>query len=71
MVPNVSSALPEYFPMISPDNELMFFTRKVDQGGLGEMVRDKINEQFSFATRPNIATPFYKGQKFSAPFNTG
>ena len=71
MVPNVSSALPEYFPMISPDNELMFFTRKVDQGGLGEMVRDKINEQFSFATRPNIATPFDKGQKFSAPFNTG
>ena len=71
MVPNVSSNLPEYFPMISPDNELMFFTRTVDEGGLGEMVRDKIREQFSFATRPNIATPFDKGLKFSAPFNTG
>lgn len=71
MVPNVSSGLPEYFPMISPDNELMFFTRTVDEGGLGEMVRDKIREQFSFATRPNIATPFDKGMKFSAPFNTG
>ena len=71
MVPNVSSNLPEYFPMISPDNELMFFTRTVDEGGLGEMVRDKVREQFSFATRLNIASPFDKGMKFSAPFNTG
>ena len=71
IVPNVSSANPEYFPMISPDNELMFFTRKVDLGGTGEIVRDKIQEQFSYSLRPNIATPFDKGKAFNKPFNDG
>ena len=71
IVPNVSSANPEYFPMISPDNELMFFTRKVDLGGTGEIVRDKIQEQFSYSLRPNIATPFDKGKAFNNPFNDG
>lgn len=71
IVPNVSSLNPEYFPMISPDNELMFFTRKVDEGGTGEIVRDKIQEQFSYSVRPNIATPFDKGRKFNKPFNDG
>ncbi len=71
IVPNVSSANPEYFPMISPDNELMFFTRKVDLGGTGEIVRDKIQEQFSYSLRPNISTPFDKGKAFNKPFNDG
>ena len=71
IVPNVSSANPEYFPMISPDNELMFFTRKVDLGGTGEIVRDKIQEQFSYSLRPNIATSFDKGKAFNKPFNDG
>jgi outer membrane protein OmpA-like peptidoglycan-associated protein/tetratricopeptide (TPR) repeat protein len=71
MVPNVSSVNPEYFPMISPDNELMFFTRKVDLGGAGEIVRDKIQEQFSYSLRPDIATPFDKGKAFNKPFNDG
>ena len=71
MVPNVSSANDEYFPMISPDNELMFYTRKVDRGGVGEIVRDKIVEEFTFSLRPNIATPFDKGTPFSKPFNDG
>ncbi len=70
MVPNVSSKVaPEYFPMISPDNELMFFTRKILADSLSTLKR--YEEQFSFATRPNIATPFDAGQPFSAPFNTG
>lgn len=71
MVPNVSSTNDEYFPMISPDNELMFYTRKVDDGGMGEIVRDKIVEQFTFSKRPDIATPFDKGEKFNKPFNDG
>ncbi len=71
MVPNVSSPkAPEYFPMISPDNELMFFTRKVEADTLNKAYT-VYEEQFSFATRPNIATPFDAGQPFSAPFNTG
>jgi len=71
LVTNVSSEeFPEYFPMISPDNELMFFTRKVDVREIGSFVA-VMEEHFSFATRSNISTPFDKGQKFSAPFNTG
>lgn len=30
-VKNVSTQLDEYFPMISPDNDLLFFSRKVDR----------------------------------------
>lgn len=71
LVPNVSSENPEYFPMISPDNELMFFTRKVDLGGTGEIVRDKVQEQFSYSLRPNISTLFDKGKAFNKPFNDG
>ena len=33
-VEQVSSQLDEYFPMISPDNDLLFFTRKVDRKNL-------------------------------------
>jgi len=71
MVPNVSSPkAPEYFPMISPDNELMFFTRKVEADTLNKAYT-VYEEQFTFATRPNIANPFDEGQPFTAPFNTG
>jgi outer membrane protein OmpA-like peptidoglycan-associated protein/tetratricopeptide (TPR) repeat protein len=68
-VMNVSSANDEYFPMISPDNELMFFTRKINtQAGSGEKVSNWV-EHFSFSYRKDIATEFDKGTSFSAPFN--
>ena len=51
MVPNVSSReWDEYFPMISPDNEMMFFTRKVDRKNLGDMVSNW-KEEFTIAKR--------------------
>ena len=34
-VRNVCTSTDEYFPMISPDNELMYFTRKNKKGGPG------------------------------------
>ncbi|MFA7274149.1 MAG: OmpA family protein [Crocinitomicaceae bacterium] len=69
-VQNVSSTLDEYFPMISPDNELMFYTRKVDRRNLGDMV-GRIVEEFTFSYRPEMKTPFDKGNPFKAPFNNG
>lgn len=66
----VSSTLDEYFPMISPDNELMFYTRKVDRRNLGDMV-GRIVEEFTFSFRPEMKTPFDKGNPFKAPFNNG
>lgn len=72
MVPNVSSGNDEYFPMISPDNEIMFFTRKdtlksLDQG----FFQTKVVENFTFASRPNVAEYFNNGVPLKPPFNDG
>lgn len=69
-VQNVSSMQDEYFPMISPDNELMFYTRKVDKRNLGDIV-GQIVEEFTFSYRPEMKTPFDKGSGFKKPFNDG
>jgi outer membrane protein OmpA-like peptidoglycan-associated protein len=69
-VQNVSSMNDEYFPMISPDNELMFFTRKIDRRNLGDMVGN-IVEEFTFSYRTTLKTPFDKGNPFKNPFNNG
>lgn len=71
MVPLISSnKCDEYFPMISPDNELMFFTRK---GKLIDppagVLQDAIEENFSFSARLDISKPFTAGEEFKAPFN--
>jgi outer membrane protein OmpA-like peptidoglycan-associated protein/Tol biopolymer transport system component len=68
-VENVSSPSDEYFPMISPDNEIMFYTRKVNIAGLGE--RSKIVEDFTFSFRPNVDALFDKGASLDYPFNDG
>jgi outer membrane protein OmpA-like peptidoglycan-associated protein/tetratricopeptide (TPR) repeat protein len=67
---NVSSKEAEYFPMISPDNELMFFTRKLDRKNLGDIVSD-IREEFTFAERTGLNVDFDKGKPFDPPFNDG
>jgi outer membrane protein OmpA-like peptidoglycan-associated protein/tetratricopeptide (TPR) repeat protein len=70
MVPNVSSPQDEYFPMISPDNELMFFTRKVNEQALGEMKSYWV-EKFTYSQRKNMTIPFDKGTYLGLPFNDG
>lgn len=70
MVPNVSSPNDEYFPMISPDNELMFYTRKVDRKVKGDMTSNVV-EEFTYSQRKNASAPFDKGKPFDYPFNDG
>ncbi len=70
IVKNVSSKNDEYFPMISPDNELMFYTRKVDDRALGDMVSNW-QEKFTFSQRPDVKSPFNNGEFLKPPFNTG
>lgn len=70
MVANVSSKEDEFFPMLSPDNELMFFTRKSDISNLGD-IQHNVVEQFTFAQRADDTKPFNSGKPFSVPFNTG
>lgn len=69
-VEQVSSQLDEYFPMISPDNDLLFFTRKVDRKNLGD-IASNIREEFSIASRQNATGPFTYGDPLKKPFNDG
>ncbi len=68
MVPYVSTQADEYFPMLSPDNELMFFTRMIDDRGRGELSANW-KEKFTMARRENIYTPFDGGKYLPKPFN--
>jgi len=70
IVKNVSSAKDEYFPMISPDNELMFFTRKLDRRNLGD-IQSNVVEEFTFSHRSNMLAEFDSGIPFANPFNDG
>lgn len=70
MVPNVSSGNDEYFPMISPDNLFMFFTRKQDMKNLGDMVSNW-KEIYTYSERKDENGQFTSGTSFKAPFNTG
>jgi outer membrane protein OmpA-like peptidoglycan-associated protein/tetratricopeptide (TPR) repeat protein len=70
LVRNVSSKNDEYFPMISPDNELMFYTRKVDDRALGDLVSNW-QEKFTFSQRPDVLSQFSNGEFLKPPFNTG
>lgn len=70
IVKNVSSHEQEYFPMISPDNELMFFTRKLDRRNLGDL-KSNVVEEFTGSYRPNMTSEFDAGTPLPAPFNDG
>ncbi|MDX1350586.1 MAG: OmpA family protein [Putridiphycobacter sp.] len=68
-VQNVSTEMDEYLPMISPDNELIFYTRRGDFRNLGE-VQSNVREMFSVSQRPNVQSAFNKGEGLRPPFNT-
>jgi outer membrane protein OmpA-like peptidoglycan-associated protein len=57
----------EYLPIISPDGELCFFTRKMEKSGKG-MLTARIVEEFSYSELKN--GNFDAGQKMLPPFNT-
>lgn len=70
VVKNVSTEKDEYFPMISPDNELIFYTRKLDRANLGDLM-SKMVEEFTFSQRTDIYSPFNSGEPLKPPFNNG
>lgn len=70
IVKNVSSSNDEYFPMISPDNELIFYTRKLDRKNLGDL-RSNIKEEFTKSERRDMYSLFDEGKPVEAPFNDG
>lgn len=70
LVQHVSSKADEYFPMLSPDNDLIFYTRKVDRTKKGDLKRN-IVEEFTYSERKNYLGQFDDGTPFSYPFNDG
>jgi len=70
IVKNVSTAQDEYFPMISPDNEIMFYTRKVDRTAKGDLVKT-IREEFTWSLRKDATSEFDGGKPLPPPFNDG
>ncbi len=70
IVQKVSTINDEYFPMISPDNELMFFTRKIDRKNLGD-IQSNVVEEFTIAERGGMSGPFTEGIPVKYPFNDG
>ncbi|RYM36110.1 hypothetical protein ERX46_03695 [Brumimicrobium glaciale] len=69
-VKNVSTGQDEYFPMISPDNELIFYTRRVDRTAKGDII-SSIKEEFTWSKRKDNRTYFDGGKPLNAPFNDG
>jgi outer membrane protein OmpA-like peptidoglycan-associated protein/tetratricopeptide (TPR) repeat protein len=70
LVVNVSSQFDEYFPMISPDNELIFYTRKSDKSTYGDLA-SKMKEEFTFSQRKDFMSSFNYGEPLKFPFNDG
>src|SRR5690606_7096667 len=65
---NVCSTKDEYLPMVSPDNELIFYTRKGSDDARG--VVENVVEEFTVSLRPDIAGNFDSGDRLKKPFNT-
>jgi outer membrane protein OmpA-like peptidoglycan-associated protein/tetratricopeptide (TPR) repeat protein len=71
-VRNVSSAMDEYFPMISPDNLFMFYTRRVTGNEMdGYSAAGTTREVYMYSERKSETEDFDKGKAFAAPFNKG
>ena len=70
LVKNVSTNNNEYFPMISPDNELIFYTRKLNRQRLGD-IQSNVVEEITFSKRNSVLADFDGGSPLTNPFNDG
>lgn len=70
IVNRVSTELDEYFPMISPDNDLLFYSRKVDRARLGDIANNVV-EEFTISSKEGSSNTFTAGKALDDPFNDG
>lgn len=69
-VENVSGPSDEYLPMISPDNEHIYYTRKYIRKAKGDLYGRQV-EEFTISSRPTIDAAFDGGERLAPPFNQG
>lgn len=69
-VAGVSSKEDDYLPMISPDGEVMFYTRTVFKQAKGDYTAKRL-EEFSWSKRSDINAIFDNGAPLTNPFNMG
>lgn len=70
VVNGVSSTDDDYLPALSPDGEIMFFTRRLERKLKGDVVTRSI-EEFTWSLRNDINSVFNSGDPLPAPFNQG
>ncbi|MEM7162944.1 MAG: hypothetical protein AAF487_10965, partial [Bacteroidota bacterium] len=72
LVKGVSSRFDEYLPLISPDNEMMLYTRKVVKTSQFDIVKKSQGvEEFTLSKRPDFQAIFDSGEPMESPFNLG
>ncbi len=69
-VAGVSSDVDDYLPLISPDGEIMFITRKRYKQAKGDF-EPRLQEEFVWCRRPEINALFDAGEPLPEPFNLG
>jgi outer membrane protein OmpA-like peptidoglycan-associated protein/tetratricopeptide (TPR) repeat protein len=67
---NVSTPADEYLPMLSPDNELLFFTRVSKVKAKGDIVSRDV-EELTESRRSGTKSDFSAGRPLPDPFNLG
>ncbi|MCB0793053.1 MAG: OmpA family protein [Flavobacteriales bacterium] len=67
---NVSTAADEYLPMLSPDNDLLFFTRKSKYQAKGDIVAKDV-EELTESRREKAGDGYDGGTALPDPFNLG
>ena len=60
----------EVLPTISPDNELIYYTREYQPQIKGDLV-SKVIQEFTVSEREGVSSPFEKGLVLGSPFNEG
>ncbi len=70
IVEGVSSSADDYLPAVSPDGEIMFYTRKMQKKAKGDLYSRDV-EEFTWSRRPDINAVFDDGAALPAPFNQG
>ncbi len=67
-IPNVSTSVDEYLGYLTPDNEVLYFTRRTTESSLNSLTGPVQKERFCKAVQQTDGT-FDKGKPMLSPFN--